>query len=123
MFVLLPGRSRAEAFRIGEEIAREVTAANPPPVVLKMEKVCGGGWGQEGVVFSSAQCAPCHGASGQHFAQAKHLNAPNSPLSSACLVFTPPLLHLQVYDPCVLLSKKRYVGFAYETPSQVGGWG
>ena len=43
MFVLLPGRSRAEAFRIGDEIARAVTAANPPPVVLKMEKVGGCG--------------------------------------------------------------------------------
>lgn len=43
MFVLLPGRSRAEAFRIGAEIAAAVTAANPPPVTLKMEKVapCG----------------------------------------------------------------------------------
>ncbi len=39
MFVLLPGRSRREAFRIGAEIARAVTAANPPPVTLKMEKV------------------------------------------------------------------------------------
>lgn len=40
MFVLLPGRSRQEAFRIGGEIAKAVTAANPPPVMIKMEKVC-----------------------------------------------------------------------------------
>jgi DNA polymerase elongation subunit (family B) len=68
MFVLLPGRSREEAFRIGAEMASAVTAANPPPVTLKMEKV---------------------------------------------------------YHPCVLLSKKRYVGFAYESPTQVltGGTG
>ena len=39
LFVLLPGRSRAEAFRIGAEIASMATAANPPPVTLKMEKV------------------------------------------------------------------------------------
>lgn len=39
LFVLLPGRSREDAFRIGAEIAAAVTAANPPPVVLKMEKV------------------------------------------------------------------------------------
>jgi DNA polymerase zeta len=38
LFVLLPGRSRAEAFAIGTEIAAAVTAANPPPVVLKLEK-------------------------------------------------------------------------------------
>ncbi|DBA81937.1 hypothetical protein WJX77_000726 [Trebouxia sp. C0004] len=62
MFVLLPGRSREEAFRIGAEIAREVTASNPPPVTLKFEKV---------------------------------------------------------YHPCVLLTKKRYVGYMYEAPSQV----
>jgi hypothetical protein len=39
MFVHLPGRSREEAFRIGAEIAAAVTAANPRPVKLQMEKV------------------------------------------------------------------------------------
>ena len=39
MFVMLPGRSREQAFRIGAEIAKAVTAANPHPVALKMEKV------------------------------------------------------------------------------------
>ena len=39
MFVLLAGRSRADAHRIGNEIAAAVTAANPSPVTLKMEKV------------------------------------------------------------------------------------
>jgi DNA polymerase elongation subunit (family B) len=39
LFVLVPGRSRREAFRIGAEIAAAATAANPPPVTLKMEKV------------------------------------------------------------------------------------
>ncbi|PHT98415.1 DNA polymerase zeta catalytic subunit [Capsicum chinense] len=39
MFVLLEGRSVEEAFRIGHEIASEVTAMNPNPVTLKMEKV------------------------------------------------------------------------------------
>ena len=55
-------RSREEAFRIGAEIAGEVTASNPAPVTLKFEKV---------------------------------------------------------YHPCVLLTKKRYVGYMYETPNQV----
>jgi hypothetical protein len=36
---LLQGRSREEAFRVGVEIAAAVTAANPPPVTLKFEKV------------------------------------------------------------------------------------
>lgn len=39
VFVLLPGRSREEAFKIGDEIAQEVTQANPQPVKLKFEKV------------------------------------------------------------------------------------
>lgn len=39
LFVLVPGRSRAEAFRIGEEIAEAVTNDNPYPVKLKLEKI------------------------------------------------------------------------------------
>lgn len=61
MFVLLKGRTREEAFRIGQEIASAITARNPHPVTLKMEKV---------------------------------------------------------YNPCVLLTKKRYVGYSYESRSQ-----
>ncbi|KAL3466734.1 hypothetical protein BJX64DRAFT_215708 [Aspergillus heterothallicus] len=61
LFVYLKGRSREEAFNIGEEIARAVTDINPHPVKLKFEKV---------------------------------------------------------YHPCVLLAKKRYVGFKYEHRDQ-----
>uniref|UniRef100_A0A7I4D3U3 DNA polymerase zeta catalytic subunit n=1 Tax=Physcomitrium patens TaxID=3218 RepID=A0A7I4D3U3_PHYPA len=61
MFVHLEGRTREEAFQIGQDIAASVTAMNPSPVTLKMEKV---------------------------------------------------------YHPCVLLTKKRYVGFSYESPNQ-----
>lgn len=39
LFVLVPGRSRAEAFKIGAEIADAVTNDNPYPVKLKLEKV------------------------------------------------------------------------------------
>lgn len=39
MFVLLKGRSRREAFQIGNEIAATISAMNPNPVTLKMEKV------------------------------------------------------------------------------------
>lgn len=39
MFVLVPGKSREEAFRIGKEIADAVTNDNPKPVKLKLEKV------------------------------------------------------------------------------------
>nr|XP_006811588.1 PREDICTED: DNA polymerase zeta catalytic subunit-like [Saccoglossus kowalevskii] len=61
MFVLLKGRSKDEAFKIGHEIAAKVTADNPKPVKLKFEKV---------------------------------------------------------YLPCVLQTKKRYVGYSYETEDQ-----
>ncbi|KAM7469402.1 hypothetical protein LguiA_007585 [Lonicera macranthoides] len=62
MFVLLRGRSVKEAFKIGYEIASAVSAMNPSPVTLKMEKV---------------------------------------------------------YHPCFLLTKKRYVGYSYESPDQL----
>ncbi|KAK3112387.1 DNA polymerase zeta, partial [Teratosphaeriaceae sp. CCFEE 6253] len=61
LFVYLKGRTKDEAFRIGDEIAKQVTDMNPRPVKLKFEKV---------------------------------------------------------YYPCVLLAKKRYVGFKYESASQ-----
>lgn len=61
LFVLLEGRTRQEAFQLGQEIADRVTADNPRPMRLRMEKV---------------------------------------------------------YQPCVLQTKKRYVGFAYEHPDQ-----
>uniref|UniRef100_A0A2N9HM40 DNA polymerase n=1 Tax=Fagus sylvatica TaxID=28930 RepID=A0A2N9HM40_FAGSY len=61
LFVLLKGRTVKESFRIGNEIASAITAMNPKPVTLKMEKV---------------------------------------------------------YHPCFLLTKKRYVGYSYETPEQ-----
>ena len=61
LFVYLKGRTRAQAFEIGEEISKAVTDLNPRPVKLKFEKV---------------------------------------------------------YHPCVLLAKKRYVGFKYESLNQ-----
>lgn len=42
MFVLLRGRSKDQAFRIGQEIAEAVTRSNPKPVKLKLEKVMKG---------------------------------------------------------------------------------
>ncbi|KAJ5116216.1 hypothetical protein N7456_000564 [Penicillium angulare] len=61
LFVHLKGRTRDQAFDIGEEIAQAVTDMNPRPIKLKFEKV---------------------------------------------------------YHPCVLLAKKRYVGFKYEHRNQ-----
>jgi DNA polymerase zeta len=61
LFIHLKGRTREQAFTIGEEISATITAANPRPIKLKFEKV---------------------------------------------------------YHPCVLLAKKRYVGFKYEHRNQ-----
>jgi len=61
LFIHLKGRTKDEAFEIGEEITAAITAANPQPIKLKFEKV---------------------------------------------------------YHPCVLLAKKRYVGFKYEHKNQ-----
>lgn len=61
LFVYLKGRTKEEAFDIGEEIAKTITSMNPRPVKLKFEKV---------------------------------------------------------YLPSVLLAKKRYVGFKYESRNQ-----
>jgi DNA polymerase zeta len=61
LFVLVPGRNREDAFKIGEEIVEAVSKENPHPVVLKLEKV---------------------------------------------------------YQPCILQTKKRYVGNMYETVDQ-----
>ncbi|EEP75605.1 hypothetical protein UREG_00451 [Uncinocarpus reesii 1704] len=61
LFIYLKGRTRDEAFDLGEEIAKTITDRNPRPVKLKFEKV---------------------------------------------------------YHPCVLLAKKRYVGYKYETRDQ-----
>ena len=61
MFLEMKGKTKDEAFKVGQEIADAVTADNPKPVKLKFEKV---------------------------------------------------------YLPCVLQSKKRYVGFMYEKPDQ-----
>jgi DNA polymerase zeta len=40
LFVYLPGRSKDEAFDIGEDIAATITRMNPAPIKLKFEKVC-----------------------------------------------------------------------------------
>ena len=39
LFVYLPGKTKADAFRIGKEMANHVTSLNPEPIKLKFEKV------------------------------------------------------------------------------------
>jgi DNA polymerase zeta len=38
LFISLPGKTKEEAFRIGQDIANKVTALNPRPIKLKFEK-------------------------------------------------------------------------------------
>eukprot|EP01012_Entosiphon_sulcatum_P069236 TRINITY_DN9991_c0_g1_i2.p1 TRINITY_DN9991_c0_g1~~TRINITY_DN9991_c0_g1_i2.p1 ORF type:complete len:1172 (-),score=139.32 TRINITY_DN9991_c0_g1_i2:3-3518(-) len=61
MFVHVPNATLARAFEVGKQIAAQVTATNPSPIRLKLEKV---------------------------------------------------------FLPCFLVTKKRYVGYAYEQPDQ-----
>jgi DNA polymerase zeta len=61
IFVLLRGRTKEDAFAIGNQIAAEITTKSPKDVLLKFEKV---------------------------------------------------------YLPCILVTKKRYVGYSYETVTQ-----
>ncbi|KIY66264.1 hypothetical protein CYLTODRAFT_423607 [Cylindrobasidium torrendii FP15055 ss-10] len=61
MFIHLQGKTKDQAFRIGQDIADAITAMNPAPIKLKFEKV---------------------------------------------------------YMGCVLMAKKRYVGFKYEHPDE-----
>ncbi|SJL04429.1 related to DNA polymerase zeta, catalytic subunit [Armillaria ostoyae] len=58
VFIYLHGKTKEQAFRIGQDIADAITALNPAPIKLKFEKV---------------------------------------------------------YLPCVLMAKKRYVGYKYES--------
>lgn len=62
LFIYLKGRTKDQAFDIGNEISKAITDMNPRPIKLKFEKV---------------------------------------------------------YFPCVLLAKKRYVGYKYESRDQV----
>ncbi|KAI0724555.1 hypothetical protein C8T65DRAFT_704388 [Cerioporus squamosus] len=59
LFIYLPGKTKDQAFRTGQDMADTITSMNPAPVKLKFEKV---------------------------------------------------------YLPCVLMAKKRYVGFKFENP-------
>lgn len=61
LFVQVPGATRREAFKVGEQIVKHAEKIFPAPMALKLEKV---------------------------------------------------------YQPCVLQTKKRYVGYSYEHPSQ-----
>jgi DNA polymerase zeta len=39
LFIYMPGKTKEQAFRIGNDIADTITALNPAPIKLKFEKV------------------------------------------------------------------------------------
>ena len=39
LFIYLPGKTKEQAFRVGQDMADTVTSMNPAPVKLKFEKV------------------------------------------------------------------------------------
>jgi DNA polymerase zeta len=39
LFIYMPGKTKEQAFRIGNDIADTITAMNPAPIKLKFEKV------------------------------------------------------------------------------------
>lgn len=95
MFVLLKGATKEQAFKIGNEIAEAVTATNPKPVKLKFEKVVPHTHTHRGRI-----CA-------NFLSQSAHVQA----VIDLCVCS-------QVYLPCVLQTKKRYVGYMYESLDQ-----
>ena len=58
VFIKLPGRSVEEAFEFGEEYCKAVTASNPPPINLKLEKVYGASLLQTVSLAIIVFCAP-----------------------------------------------------------------
>ena len=115
LFIEFKGKSKDAAFKLGQEIADAVTAANPKPVKLRFEKVTS----FLGVALSHS----CMYHTPRHCGHTKFSFASNGKGVSfsvwvfvSCCLF---VVFLQVYLPCVLQTKKRYVGFMYETPDQV----
>ena len=106
LFVLLKGASKEEAFRIGKAITTQVTANNPTPVKLKFEKVSHQYFHAN--AFLSLSSKQTYHSSLPPPPSSPHLSPPSLP---ACL----PACLPQVYMPCILQTKKRYVGMKYET--------
>ncbi|CAJ0961315.1 unnamed protein product, partial [Ranitomeya imitator] len=122
MFVLLKGATKEQSFKIGEEIAEAVTATNPKPVKLKFEKFYACNQGKHRVTKR-----------GPALSNPMFTRGPRDRWSlESCLCDSSPATTLRftydhgqvvslvviVYLPCVLQTKKRYVGYMYETLEQ-----
>lgn len=98
MFVLLKGATKEQAFKIGLEIAEAVTATNPKPVKLKFEKV--------------KTRRLCTKKLLNWFRCDREERGGKKNIKYASVYVS------QVYLPCVLQTKKRYVGYMYESLDQ-----
>lgn len=92
LFILVPGKSKADAFVIGNEIADAVTASNPPPIKLKFEKVVYPAILQVVIVTK------------KHTAHKRIIIA-----RKRIIIF---------FNLFCAQTKKRYCGYMYETPDQ-----
>jgi DNA polymerase zeta len=88
------GCSRERAFEMGKIISDRVTKMNPAPVKLNFEKAR---LGEKFVAFSSFL------------------------LRADCCFWLVTATTPQVYHPCVLMAKKRYVGWKFESHAQSEG--
>ena len=98
LFVHLPGRSRSQAFVIGQEIAAAVTKMYPKPIKLKFEKVY----------------LPCLLQVRREHPLCIFVCFVKGKVSSLSSSYP------SLFDPRYLpqQTKKRYVGYMYETPDQ-----
>jgi DNA polymerase elongation subunit (family B) len=117
MFVHLPGASLEQAFKVGKRISEYISSTSPAPVLLKFEKVHS--FCRIPLLESSLWSFFVQNSRRSNFLQwLCFMSAFQNRIITLCLGSIPPLplaiITRQVYLPCVLQTKKRYVGYSFE---------